>query len=52
MRSEFNYFIWQTIAKMDKENLEIFQTTYIFLMRNDIMSKAKIPYLIEDVLEK
>ena len=52
MRLEFNYFIWQTIAKMDKENLEIFQTTYIFLMCKYIMSKAKIPYFPEEILGK
>ncbi len=41
-----------SIAKTDKEKHEIFQTTYIFLMYSDIMSKAKIPYLPEDVLRK
>jgi len=31
------------IAKMDRENFGIFQTTYIFLMYNYIMSKVKTP---------
>lgn len=41
-----------SIAKTDKKNNGLFQTTYIFLMCNYIMSKAKIPYLPEDVLRK